>query len=244
MESKVGWVCRRVLLGGGVLSLAVFLWMAGLAAQQYSFGIDGGVRWAVGHAHDSRLDVPMQMLSALGEGRGLISLIGLASLLLCWWGRRHWALALPVVMAGTGVLQWVAKWVVNRPRPNHDPWGFPSGHVLALTVFFGLLAYLAWTSQMRRGWQVLSASLGAGAVLAVAFSRLYLDAHWLSDVVAGFLLGLAYLLHTIWSAECLAQRRLGRAAIPVWSAVVPPLPPEWPAEGVHSPESSQATTPA
>ncbi len=240
MESGVGWARRRVLLGGGVLALALFLWMAGLAAQQHSFSIDGGVRWAVGHAHDSRLDAPMQMLSALGEGPGLISLIALASLLLCWWGRRRWALALPVLMTGTGVLQLVAKWMVNRPRPNHDPWGFPSGHVLSLTVFFGLLAYLAWISHMRRGRQVLGTSFGAGAVLAVAFSRLYLDAHWLSDVVAGFLLGFTYLLLTIWSAECLAERRLRRTAVPVLSAVSPPPVCEWAAGAVDSPETSQA----
>jgi membrane-associated phospholipid phosphatase len=44
-------------------------------------------------------------------------------------------------------------------------------------------------------------------VLIVAFSRLYLDAHWLSDVAGGFVLGLTYLLLTIWLVESISRRR-------------------------------------
>ncbi len=229
-----------MLLGGAALSLGLFLWMAGLAAQQHSFSFDGSARWAVGLAHDGLLDAPMQMLAVLGEASGLIPLIALASLSLYLCDRRRWALVLPVVMTGSGALQLIAKWAVNRPRPNHAPWGFPSGHVLALTVFFGLLAYLLSSSRMDRTWRVLGGALAASAVFAVAFSRLYLDVHWLSDVVAGFLLGFTYLLLMIWSAECLAQRRLRRAAVPVLSAVPPPPVREWAAGAVDSPETSQA----
>jgi membrane-associated phospholipid phosphatase len=228
-----------VLLGGAALSLLVFLWIAGLAAQQHSFGVDGSARGVVSLVHDRRLDAPMQMLSILGEGSGLIPLIALASLFLCRWERRRWALALPVVMAGSGALQLVAKWAVNRPRPNHAPWGFPSGHALTLVVFFGLVAYLLCTSQMGRSWRALGGAFSALAVLAVGFSRLYLDVHWLSDVVAGFMLGLAYLLLTIWSVECLRYRRLRRAAVPFISAVIPP-----PARAVDSLETSQTATSA
>jgi len=54
-----------------------------------------------------------------------------------------------------------------------------------------------------------SARRGActGIVLTVGFSRLYLDVHWLTDVIGGFALGLAYLLLTIWIVETLRRRR-------------------------------------
>ncbi len=224
-------------MAGAMLSFGVFLGLAGIAAQQHWFGVDHGARGVIGLARDTRLDVPMQTLSLLGEGSALIPLIALASLLLWRLYRRRWALGLPVIMAGTGGLQLIAKWAVNRPRPNLAAWGFPSGHVLSLVVFFGLVAYLLWTSRMGRRWRYFGGGVGGGTVLAVAFSRLYLDVHWLSDVAAGFALGLAYLLLTIWLVEFLRHRRLR-------SAVVPLAPPDWAADAVDSLATDQATASA
>ncbi len=222
---------------GVALSLGVFLWMAGSAAHQHWFRVDYGTRGIIQLARSPQFDAPMQMLSILGERSALIPLIVLTSLLLWRLYRPRWALALPVIMAGTGWLQLVAKWAVNRPRPNLAAWGFPSGHVLSLVVFFGIVAYLLYTSPLGRTWRYLGGTVGAVTVPAVAFSRLYLDAHWLSDVVAGFLLGLAYLLFTIWLGECLRHRRLRRAVVPL-------TPPEWAADVVDSLAGDQATTPA
>ena len=113
-----------------------------------------------------------------------------------WPRRRRWALALPLVMAGVGIIQFLAKWAVDRPRPNLAPWGFPSAHVLSLVVLCGYLAYVvsagraqAGTGQ-RRAWRMAAAVVGT-----VAYSRMYLDAHFLSDILGGFTAGLAYLLH-------------------------------------------------
>jgi len=156
-------------------------------------------------AHTTGLDIPMQTVSFLGDRSGMVPLIALASLLV-WQYRRRWALAVPIVMLGTGGLQLLAKWAVNRPRPNLAPWGFPSGHVLSLVVFFGLIAYFLCTPGIDQRWQWLGRGVGAGVVLTVAFSRLYLDVHWLSDVVGGFTLGLAYLLMTLWLLESVRQR--------------------------------------
>ncbi len=170
----------------------------------------------------------MRTLSLLGGRAGLISLIALAFVLL-WGYRRRWALALPVIMAGTGGLQLLAKWAVNRPRPNLADWGYPSGHVLSLVVFFGLVAYLLRTSRVSRGWRLLGGGVGAGIVLTVAFSRLYLDVHWFTDVIGGFALGLAYLLLTIWLVEAFRRRRVNALSV---------LPAD------DSPPAQEAPTPA
>jgi len=81
-------------------------------------------------------------------------------------------------------------------------------------VFFGLVAYLLRTSRASRGWRVLGGGACAGIVLAVAFSRLYLDVHWFTDVIGGFALGLAYVLLTIWLVEALRRRRANALAVP------------------------------
>ena len=163
----------------------------------------------MGLARTPQLDAPMHAVSILGNPEGLIPLILISSLLL-WHYRRRWALALPLVMVGTGGLQLLSKWAIDRPRPNLAAWGFPSGHVLSLVVFFGLVAYLLLTSQLGRTWRWVGSGISFGVLLAVAFSRLYLDVHWLSDVFGGFTLGLAYLLAIIWLVELASHRRQGQ----------------------------------
>lgn len=212
MGEGAGSVRRRALLAAAAFSFTGFLALSAVAAQHQWFGVDHNTREVLRLTRGHGLDTSMQMISLLGDRSGLIPLIGLASLLL-WRGRRRWALALPVIMTGTGGLQLIAKWAVDRPRPNLAAWGFPSGHVLSVVVLLGLLAYLACTARRGRQWGVLGAGVGGGTVLAVAFSRLYLDVHWLSDVAAGFMLGLAYLLVTIWAAEYLGYRSASGPAV-------------------------------
>jgi membrane-associated phospholipid phosphatase len=144
----------------------------------------------------------------------LIPLIGLGMAVL-WRVSRRWAIALPFLMAGAGVLQYMAKWAANRPRPNDAPWGFPSGHVLSLAVFFGLVVWLVATAtHRRRRWRIAAAVVSAAAVAAVALSRLYLDKHWLSDLAGGLLAGMAYLLLAIWVVEVVIVDRRGPTAPP------------------------------
>ena len=92
-------------------------------------------------------------------------------------------------------------------RPNLAPFGFPSGHVLSLVVFFGLMIYLvAMASSQRRRWRVLACLIASVPVVVVAFSRLYLDKHWLSDLAGGLTIGAAYLLLAIWVVEVVLVR--------------------------------------
>src|SRR2546428_6445922 len=175
----------RRLLSVAITSLAGFLGLAAIAAGKQLSGLDHATQTLVQLAHDPLLDAAMNGISGLGENYGLVSLIALGVALL-WHRSRRWALVLPLLMAGTGGLQLVAKWAVDRPRPNLDPWGFPSAHVLTVVVLFGYLAYVVGTSRTRRN---LGVALWAAIVCMVAFSRMYLDAHWLSDVLGGFAIG-------------------------------------------------------
>ncbi len=208
-------VVRYRLTAGACGLLAAYLVLALAAAQQQFLPLDRSVREWVQPMRSGWLDVSMEAVSFLGEPAGMIPLILVASAVL-WRASRHWALLLPVLMAGTGVLQLVGKWAADRPRPNAAPWGFPSGHVLSLAVFFGIMAFLLVTlTERRRRWRV-SACLACGAAVGlVAASRVYLDMHWLSDVLGGFTLGTAYLLIAIGAAQPLARRAARRPAAPV-----------------------------
>lgn len=184
------------MIPAALVSLGGFLALAIVAAQQQLLASDHAVRALAAFARHPDLEAPMRTVSLLGESTGLVPMIVLGTLAL-WRGRRRWALALPVVMAGTGVLQLALKWAIDRPRPNDLPWGFPSGHTLSAVVFFGLLAYLACAATTRRRWRCAAVGSTASLVAAVALSRLYLEAHWITDVAGGFAVGLAYLLFVI-----------------------------------------------
>jgi undecaprenyl-diphosphatase len=110
----------------------------------------------------------------------------------------------------TWAVQWAAKTASARARPDLTPWGFPSGHVISLVVFFGLVIYLGATaSRQRRHWRALTGCLAVLPIVVVAFSRLYLDKHWLSDLAGGLTLGTAYLLLAIWMVEVVLTRTDG-----------------------------------
>ena len=191
----------RRLLSGALVSLVGYLALAVFAAQQGLFALDYGTHAWIEVVRHEALPLPMELVTRLGDHLGLPLLIAIAMAVL-WNRRRRWALALPVLMAGTWAVQWIAKMASGRARPNLAPWGFPSGHVLSLVVFFGLIVYLiAMASSRRRRWRVLACLVAIVPVVVVAFSRLYLDKHWLSDLVGGLTIGMAYLLLAIWVVE-------------------------------------------
>ena len=193
------------LLWVGTAASLTFAVLAIVAARRGIFEVDRSTQSFVGLTRHTFLQGPMDTISLLGQTAGLVPIIAIASVFL-WRYSRRWALGLPVVMAGTWLLQIVGKWAVDRPRPNGAALGFPSGHTLSVVVLFGILAYVVWRSPARQRWRCTAAAMCVATALAVAFSRLYLDMHWLSDVGGGITVGLAYLTLAIWCVELVPVR--------------------------------------
>ena len=148
------------------------------------------------------------------------TIFGLVILVLFLVGLRLAALATAFAAAGSAALWFALAPIVQRPRPSPDlvqvsqeiPWGsFPSGHALNLTAIFGFLIYLAYV-HLRPGWlRRLTLTLLALPILTVGLARIQAGAHWPSDVLGGYLLGLLWLALTIhlyrWVRQRLARRR-------------------------------------
>jgi undecaprenyl-diphosphatase len=142
-------------------------------------------------------DRAMVFVTELGDGM-VISLIAVATL--AWLiGRKAWRTAGYWVAAiGFGQFAtFMIKLIVRRPRPVADLYdglsahAFPSGHAAMSTVTYGFLAVLIAGQLPRpRRWFVYAAA--TLLVCTIACSRLYLGAHWLSDVIGGLSLGLAW----------------------------------------------------
>ena len=193
----------RILLGGALASLAAFLALTAVVTEQGFDGIDGIVRAFVHRPEYASLRSSMEMASFLGGQPGQVVVILLGSVFLWCRRQRLLACALPLLMGGAGILQFTAKWAIDRPRPNLDPWGFPSAHVMTMVVLAGFIAYVIGTSGARQRVRAMAVAACGLVVGVVAVSRMYLDAHWLSDVLGGASVGTAYLLAAIWLIQSL-----------------------------------------
>jgi membrane-associated phospholipid phosphatase len=119
---------------------------------------------------------------------------------------------LPQVSANNAAVPAKPKAAATVPaKPN---WGFPSGHSLGSMVGYGLLAYLlVRLVLLRRSARLGVVALAILLVLTIGFSRLYLHAHYLSQVLGGFAFGIFWLSLTITVMEVLL-RRAGTVARP------------------------------
>ena len=135
---------------------------------------------------------------------------GIAAVVLWFRGRRRAALLVVVTTAGAAVLSGVTKALVHRVRPivNHpvDRAGggsFPSGHALTSIVVLGL-AVVILRPMLSGGWRTLVTVTAALLVVGVGFSRLILGVHYVSDVIGGWIIGIAWLLIVIGAVHTAA----------------------------------------
>lgn len=140
------------------------------------------------------------IITTLGSP-SIILLIGAAVVL---WGymstnmRLLWSGMIVWLTLGIGAM---IKIAVGRPRPDTEyaanlhfqTFSFPSGHSSGAMVAYGLLAYLAW-HLLPQPWNYIVAGMLIIIIVLVGVSRVYLGAHFPSDVIAGWGLGLIALL--------------------------------------------------
>jgi membrane-associated phospholipid phosphatase len=124
--------------------------------------------------------------------------VGLGGIFLAWRNDdRAVVWVWPCLGLSTFVLLNGIKEIVQRPRPllwprllEHTHYSFPSGHALATATFFPLIAFLLVRRAPSSPWKPLAWAFGFAMPLYVGVGRLYLGAHWPSDVLAGWALGL------------------------------------------------------
>lgn len=140
----------------------------------------------------------MQAISWPGYAPQVMFVIGAVIILLGIAGLRWELFCASCAALIEGVLNYMVKVAVRRPRPPDDlvdvmnilnSYSFPSGHVMFYTAFFGFLLFLVYIfvqTRWRRTLLMLPLALMIGLV---GVSRMYLGEHWASDVLAGYLLG-------------------------------------------------------
>ncbi|MAL02815.1 MAG: hypothetical protein CL625_00855 [Arenimonas sp.] len=219
LERALAWSHKHPVLGrysealidpnrpesASLLLLAVVLGAAGWGFFTILISVGGGtapsdldltVHHLMFGLRNPLADVPMAFLATLGDAVVLApAVVGVFAWLL--WRRRniaawHWLAAPGFAL----VLTWLLGYLLHMPKPPASTavpgFSFPSASVTMATVVYGFFAVLIARELpgRNRAWPYVVAALVVGLL---GFSRLYLGAHWLSDVLAGTLLGLLWI---------------------------------------------------
>ncbi len=135
---------------------------------------------------------------------------------------KRYALAATVVMAigGNSILNPALKSLFERVRPLHEHglviangWSFPSGHTSGAVVTYGILTYLLLKLLPTR-WHPLCMAAGVTVAFSIGCSRIFVQVHYLSDVLAGFMSGTVWLTLCIGLSEYMCKQSDDRAAYP------------------------------
>ncbi len=186
-------------------------------------------------AHPALLDV-LRVCTDLLWGPWTMRLM--ITLLCCWLAaRRAWRLALwaALTAAASGLIGLLVKKVVARTRPAlPDPvahaggFSFPSGHAMTAMTCCAV-ALLVLLPVVPRSWRPVAWFAALVPVVGVGFTRVALGVHWVSDVLGGWLLGLALVVATAWAFEAW-RAETGRPVPAVTEGLEPELAAPGPSE--------------
>ena len=128
--------------------------------------------------------------------------------------QKNWKRAIEITVIGLGgfLINYFMKLFFHRPRPANpliDPlqnFSFPSGHATSGFIFYGLLVYLIWKTEIPTAYKYVIGAVLVFFALLIGFSRIYLRVHYPSDVAAGFCIGFAWIVLCIWLMELLKKK--------------------------------------
>ncbi len=198
-----GWLAKWPLIG--VLMFLVGSLMFGALA--YNVWTKGPLlQWDVPlttELHSEAVKEPPRIIELLifgfFVGKELVQVIAII-LALYFLHKRFWReLAMLLVGLGGGAIIWYFLiGIFNRPRPEAqigivvtDP-SFPSGHVITAVLAYGLLAYLFIPKMPSLFWKWVVVIAAILTIVYIGFSRLFLGGHYLTDLLAGYALGIAW----------------------------------------------------
>ena len=131
---------------------------------------------------------------------GAITLIGLTIIFLVLIKNRKISLSILLNLLIATFLNIFLKNIIQRPRPddfrliNETGYSFPSGHSMISMAYYGYLIYLIFKFVKNKKLKTFLITILCILILLIGLSRIYLGVHYTSDVIAGFVLSVSYLI--------------------------------------------------
>ena len=143
---------------------------------------------------------------AITQLGGAIFLVSVSIILLIVIKNKKTGILIWVNLVNVTLLNQILKHIVQRPRPtkfriiDERGYSFPSGHSMVSTAFYGFLIYLIYKNVKNKYIKWSSITVLSILIILIGTSRIYLGVHYTSDVLAGFLISISYLIiFTTWT---------------------------------------------
>lgn len=144
---------------------------------------------------------------------GSIALIVIAILLFVCIKNKKIGISIFMNLGIAAGLNWTLKQILQRPRPteyriiNETGYSFPSGHSMTSMAFYGFIIYLIYKYVKNKYVKASLIVFLSILIISIGVSRIYLGVHYTSDVLAGFLIAISYLvIYTSIVNKCLLER--------------------------------------
>ena len=182
-----------------ILSLYLFSKMIeDLLGREFITKLDKLVNAKMSLIWNPHLNQIMLFITKIGNAKTLIALSLILFCVLIYKKKIYNSLLLALSMAGGFLFEFLTKLIIHRARPENalmaaSGYSFPSGHATISIIFFSVMIY-SFKDYLKN--VILKKSFIIANIiifLLIGFSRIYLGVHWLSDVIAGFALGLFWL---------------------------------------------------
>jgi undecaprenyl-diphosphatase len=203
----------------GFLACAVVVVLFGVLARNV-LGVHGRtsfdreVTMAIELVHTPALNRVAHAVTMLGDHRVLLPATFVVTAGLVLMKHRVSAVLFFGVVVGGWLLESLIKIVYHRARPDLWPalvtektFSFPSGHATMSTLFYGAVAALVLHLYKNPTIRAITLALATLVILGVSYSRIYLGAHWATDVAAGILLGLFWVSVCSTGVEYFARKK-------------------------------------
>ena len=175
--------------------------------------IDDWVLASLNQTANNTITQFMRFITFYGNHSFLVPANLLMIVVLLYYKQKKWATANTIAaLAGVGLMSMLKK-ILARPRPSHplvegiSNFSFPSGHAMMSLMFYGMLILLCLQFLNNKAYKTVAIFLLVTIILLIGFSRLWLRVHFITDVLAGYAIGLCWLSISMLLSEKIWSRK-------------------------------------
>ena len=202
------------------LSLALFLLLAKTYTSDFVEHMDIQAIKNIQRFEQANITFVMKFFSYIGDTIRVI-FISIMILLILYnvFHQRVELILFIIVLMGSTMFNVLLKNFFQRERPNlfrmiiEDGYSFPSGHTMAALSLYGIISFLLWRHIPKQSGRIFLICISAFFILAIGISRIYLGAHYPSDVIGAYLISGFWLMFTIWGFINVKERSLRKERV-------------------------------